>query len=42
MQAKVLPEAWKNQAFANKEYETYTRLRTEGIKLNSKGKKADE
>jgi hypothetical protein len=23
----------------NKEYETYTRLRTEGIKLNSKGKK---
>jgi hypothetical protein len=42
IQAEVVPEARKNQMLENKEYETYTRLRTEGINFNSKGKKVEE
>ena len=42
MKANAVPEVWKNQALKNKEYETYTRLRVEGIKFNTKEKEAEE
>jgi len=42
LKEKVVPEAWKNQALENKECETFTRLRAEGIKFNTKEKKTEE
>jgi hypothetical protein len=42
IQTKFIPEARKNKTLENKDYETYTPLGTEGIKFNSKCKKAEE
>jgi len=42
MKANVVSEVWKKQALENKEYDTYTRLRAEGIKFNPKEKESEE